>query len=316
MDWLDHYEEELRLVFQESKHIISGFPEPLNSQGLTYLELFNVFNTDSHKNYICYLLPFWLQKGYALPPDDIRKMSMGNVFFMLYFFIQDDLMDSNESSASERLPLANLLYVEFLNIYRSLFPHTSSFWSSFNRYISQWADSVSNENTGDYFLNDRVKIAYKASPLKLSSTAALLLSGNDSLIDQSEAMIDQVLLTLQLLDDYEDWEEDLKNGSYNNCLLSLTRSQLPSHAEKFTPSEVNDFLYTKNGLDTYVEVALNNHSKLVTYNLEAPHLLTFHHMLISNLQQISAAIQAKKEILQNGSLNHWLSKNIIFPNIL
>lgn len=311
MDWLDDYEEELRLVFQESKHIISGFPEPLSSQGLTYLEHFNVFNTDSHKNYICYLLPFWLQQGYELTPEHTRKMSMGNVFFMLYFFIQDDLMDTNESSASERLPLANLLYVEFLNIYRSLFPHNSLFWASFNRYISQWADSVSNENTGDYFLNDRVKIAYKASPLKLSSTAALLLSNNDSQIPQSEAMIDQVLLTLQMLDDYEDWKEDLTNGSYNNCLLSLTRWQLPSNIETLTPNVVNDFLFTQNGLETYVEVALTNHSKLETYNLEAPHLLSFHRMLVNNLEQISATIQAKKQILENGGLNYWLSTNLL-----
>lgn len=225
MDWLNDYEEELRLVFQESKKIISEFPEPLNSQGMSYLEHFNVFNAESHKNYICYLLPFWLQKGCGLSAEITRQMSMGNVFFMLYFFIQDDLMDSKESSTYERLPLANLLYVEFLNIYRGLLPNDSSFWTSFNRYITQWADSVSNETTSDYFLNDRIKISYKASPLKLSSTAALLLSGKDSLVPQSEEMIDSVLLTLQMLDDYEDWNEDLSEGSYN-CLLSLTRSYL------------------------------------------------------------------------------------------
>lgn len=315
MDWLYDYEEELRLVFQESRRIISEFPEPLNSQGLTYLEHFNVFNAESHKNYICYLLPFWLQKGYGLTTEDTRKMSMGNIFFMLYFFIQDDLMDSNHSIASERLPLANLLYIEFLNTYRSLFPHDSSFWSSFNRYITQWADSVSNERNGDYFLNDRIKIAYKASPLKASSTAALLLSGNDSLVPDSEEMIDQVLLTLQMLDDYEDWEEDLAEGSYN-CLLSLTRCQLPNNTDKFTLTEVKHFIFTANGLDTYVEVALDNHVKLETYFLEIPHLIAFHHMLVNNLQQISAAIQTEKQILQDGGLSYWLSKNMDNHNIL
>lgn len=308
MDWLHDYEEELRLVFQESKNIISGFPEPLSEQGLTYLEHFNVFNTESHKNYICYLLPFWFQKGYGLAAEDARKMSRGNIFFMLYFFIQDDLMDNNHSNASERLPLANLLYIEFLNTYRSLFPHDSSFWASFNRYILQWADSVSNEKTGDYFLNDQLKIAHKASPLKLSSTAALLLSENDSLVPLAEEMIDQVLVTLQMLDDYEDWEEDLAENSYN-CLLSLTRSQL-SNTEKFTATEVKHFLFTADGLNTYVDFALANHLQLETYSLEIPHLVAFHHMLVSNLQQISEAIQTEKQILQGGGLSYWLSKNI------
>lgn len=62
MDWLNDYEDELRLVFQESRRIISEFPEPLNQQGMSYLEHFNVFNAESHKNYICYILPFWLQR--------------------------------------------------------------------------------------------------------------------------------------------------------------------------------------------------------------------------------------------------------------
>jgi len=310
MDWLNDYEKELRLVFQESRKIISEFPEPLNSQGMSYLEHFNVFNAESHKNYICYLLPFWLQKSCGLSAEITRQMSMGNVFFMLYFFIQDDLMDSNESTTYERIPLANLLYVEFLNIYRLLFPNDSSFWTSFNRYIAQWADSVSNETTSDYFLNDRIKIPYKASPLKLSSTAALLLSGKDSLVPQSEEMIDSVLLTLQMLDDYEDWNVDLSEGSYN-CLLSLTRSYLSTDkATTLTSKEVEFFLFTANGLRTYAELAQDTHRKVMASSLDIPHLLAFHSMLVTNLQQISDSIEAEKQLLQGGGLFYYLSKNI------
>lgn len=308
MDWLHDYEEELRLVFQESRSIISKFPEPLNSQGISYLDHFNVFTTGSHKNYICYLLPFWFQKGYNLSPDDTYKMSMGNVFFMLYFFIQDDLMDSTDS-AHAKLPLANLLYIEFLNIYRSYFAPYSSFWSSFNCYISQWADSVSHERERDYFLNDRVKIAHKASPLKLSSTGILLLTGNDSLVAQSEDLIDDVLLTLQMLDDYEDWEQDLAEDNYN-CLLSLTRSHLPDDHKILTEGEVKDFIFTTSGLNTYANIAQATHHKLAAYEIDAPHLVSFHQVLVRNLQHISAAIEAEKQILQSGGLYYWLSKNI------
>lgn len=58
MDWLNDYEDELRLVFQESRRIISEFPEPLNQQGMSYLEHFNVFNAESHKTTYVIFYPF------------------------------------------------------------------------------------------------------------------------------------------------------------------------------------------------------------------------------------------------------------------
>jgi len=310
MDWLNDYEEELRLVFQESRKIISEFPEPLNVQGLTYLEHFDVFNKDASKNYICYLLPFWLQEGSGLTTEITRQLSLGNVFIMLYFFIQDDLMDSNDASAYEKIPLANLLYNEFMNIYRPLLPTDFYFWSSFNRYITEWANSVSNERTSDYFLNDHIKISHKASPVKLSSTAVLLLSDKASFVPQSEEIIDSVLLTLQMLDDYEDWKEDLAEGSYN-CILSLTRSSLPlDHEAIITSKEVEYFLFTANGLRSYLELAQNTHNKVIALGLNIPHLVQFHSMLIDSLQEISDSIESDKQLLLNGGLHYLLSKNV------
>lgn len=312
MDWLHDYEDELRLVFQDSSDIISRFPAPLNVQGLSYLDQFNVFKTGSHKNYICYLLPFWLQKDCRLSDQVTRQMSTGNVLLMLYFFIQDDLMDSRDASAFEMLPLANLLYVEFLNIYRPLFEPDSSFWSSFSRYISEWAQSVTREGSEDPFLNDPVQIAHKSSPLKLTSTAALLLSGQAQLIADTEELLHKVLITLQMLDDYEDWEQDLAEGSYN-CLLSLARQHLNEDTEQLTQGQVKDFIYTAGGLRLYAETALSAHHNLTTHSLNAPHLFAFHHVLVQNLQHIAAAIESEKQLLQGGGLTYWLSKNMNLP---
>ncbi|KGE19227.1 class 1 isoprenoid biosynthesis enzyme [Paenibacillus wynnii] len=309
MNWLHDYEEELRIVFHDCRHIISQFPDPLNAYGLSYLHHFNVFETESHKNYICYLLPFWFQENGRLTAQDCRQMSIGNVFLMLYFFIQDDLMDTSTTSAFSTLPLANLLYIEFLNIYRSYFPGKSPFWTYFNRYISEWAESVSNENREDYFRVEQVKVAYKASPLKLSSTAALLLSDQDTLIPQSEEMLHYVLLTLQMLDDYEDWKEDLEEGSYN-CLLSLTRQELNCDKDSLTQADVKEFIYTNRGLERFTQIAWDHHNRLLGYSLKVPNLLDFHHRLTNNLMQISAAIETEKKLLQSGGLHYWLSKNM------
>lgn len=300
MDWLHAYEDELRVVFEENRRVISAFPEPLNARGLSYLNQFNVFHPDSHKNYICYLLPFWLQDPCGLSPEVARRMSAGNIFLMLYFFLQDDLMDSPEASAAEALPLANLLYVEFLATYLPLFPADSPFWPCFSRYISEWADSVSGEAGSDYFLNDRIRISHKASPLKLSSTAALLLSGQSSSIPEAEEMIHTVLLTLQLLDDYEDWEQDLEDSSYN-CLLSLVRSSTGMAAgEPLTESTVKDFIYVAGGLTGYAATAQANQLILEEASLQLPLLVSFHLVLVQNLQQIAAAIEAQKQLLLGG----------------
>ncbi|NQX47466.1 hypothetical protein HQN87_19210 [Paenibacillus tritici] len=308
MDWLHAYEDELRLVFEESRKVISAFPEPLNAYGQSYLDQFNVFKLDSHKNYICYLLPFWLQDRCSLSPALTRSMSAGNVFFMLYFFLQDDLMDSRETPADQALPLANLLYVEFLSIYLPLFPADSPFWSYFNRYITEWADSVSGEAGRDYFLNDRIRISHKASPLKLSLTAALLLSGQSPLIAGAEEMLHTVLLTLQMLDDYEDWEEDLRDGNYN-CLLSLARTYAGAAGEPLTEAAVKDFIYITGGLAAYAATAEANHLMLEDFPWQLPRLLSFHLVLVKNLQQIAAAIEAEKQLLQAGGLDYWLSRH-------
>lgn len=311
MDWLNDYEQELQAVFHECRVIISGFPEPLNTRGLAYLEQFDVFQARSKKNYICYLLPFWLRRECGLGPRETHIMSSGNVLLMLYFFLQDDLMDNRRSSAAELLPLANLLYAEFLELYRPLFPAGSSFWTYFKRYLFEWSDCVSGESAGDYYYNDRSRIAGKAAPLKLSAIAALLLSGMESSIAAAETAIQEVLITLQLLDDYEDWEEDLAEGSYN-CLLAMVRRQLPSRnaTDVIEPDEVKAFIYTFGGLRQYAAIAADNHERLLSGAFRISALTAFHQMLADNLRQIAAAIEAEKELLQGGGLQYWLSRHM------
>lgn len=220
-------------------------------------------------------------------------------------------MDNRRSSAAELLPLANLLYAEFFDRYRPLFSAESSFWSHFKRYLFEWSDSVSNEATGNYYYNDRSRIAAKAAPLKLSATAALLLTGSASSIPAAEAAVEEVLITLQLLDDYEDWEEDLAEGSYN-CLLALASRQLyPDNPEaRLTPAEVNHFIYTAGGLKPYAAAAADNHERLLAGAFRVSGLTAFHQKLVDNLRQLEAAVEAEKELLQGGGLQYWLSKHM------
>ncbi|WP_150265321.1 hypothetical protein [Paenibacillus tepidiphilus] len=309
MDWLNDYEADLREVFATSRGIIASFPPPLCTQGLAYLDRFNPFSDGSHKNFICYLLPFWLRPGYNLDLQLIRGMSAGNVLLMLYFFLQDDLMDTRDPASADKLPLANLLFTECMNIYRPLFPADSPFWSYFNRYIREWADSVTRERESDFFLEDRIRIAHKASPLKLCSTAILLLTNRAEDISALEDLLHTVLITLQMLDDYEDWEEDFAEGNYN-CLLAFTSSRSGIARTELSPEQVRAFIFTRSGLTQYSEIAAAHDRQLTDSRLRIPHLAGFHRTLSQNLQSIALSIEEEKRRLQGGGLGYWLSKHL------
>ena len=94
MNFYQEFETELTQVFAETEMIISKFPEPLNKEGLAYLDKFNVLKEGSTNNYICYLLPFWLMDMLPIDRETCIHLSRTNILAMLYFFIIDDRMDS------------------------------------------------------------------------------------------------------------------------------------------------------------------------------------------------------------------------------
>lgn len=67
MEWYFAYKDELEKVFRQAEERTSTFPAPFQQEGLDYLARFNPLREDSTRNYICYLLPFWLQELTGLP---------------------------------------------------------------------------------------------------------------------------------------------------------------------------------------------------------------------------------------------------------
>ncbi|MFI2858196.1 class 1 isoprenoid biosynthesis enzyme [Paenibacillus sp. JSM ZJ436] len=312
MKWLETYEKGLTEVFAACEKTISQFPFPLHETGLHYLSKFNVFEQESAKNYICYLLPFWLQDSTRLTPSLYRTLSSANIFGMLYFFIQDDIMDSSAESAPPvsfrtQLLLANLFYNEFMRLYRGLFPAESPFWSYFDLYLREWCEGVGFEQEGREFHINPLHIAKKASPVKLGSTAVLLLAGQEEQIPETSDILDVVLVTLQMMDDWADWEQDLADGSYN-CLLSLIRSerQLPPESA-LGHTEVQQAVYHQQALTLYTDIAIANHQRLQDIPSTLPHLIDFHSTLVQQLHEESENIESGRQLLQHGGLNFILS---------
>ncbi|AJS57385.1 class 1 isoprenoid biosynthesis enzyme [Paenibacillus sp. IHBB 10380] len=307
MEWLKEFDNEISQVFVEAQEIISQFPPSLDHKGLSYLNKFNIHSEDSTKNYICYLLPFWMKETSTLSNEDYRKLSLGNVFAMLYFFIQDDLMDEPSNSDRSQLILSNLFYLHFLDIYRSYFASDSPFWTYFNQYIREWSDGLTNENHKDYFQSDPSMIAKKSAPLKLSSTGILLLSGQNDLIPTVSDLVERVLITLQMSDDWVDWQEDLADGNYNSLLSMIKKEHYPHQI--LTVDSVKTSIYVRSIMKNYVDIATANHQYLLSRDIQLTHLLSFHEMLVNDLSQDAQEIEESRILQQQGGLHYWLLEN-------
>ncbi|OCT13323.1 hypothetical protein A8709_03450 [Paenibacillus pectinilyticus] len=309
MTWLHAHTNRLNDVFNEAKDIVRQFPSPMDQLGLAYLAKFDASQEGSTKNYICYLLPYWMEDICELPAAAFNKLSLANVFVMLYYFIQDDIMDSSKGNYANKLPLANLFHMRFLAIYRELFPSDSPFWGYYETYISEWAQTVSNEGHSDYFHNDLMQIAKKASPVKNASTGALLLSDQAYLIPEVTAAVEQALVTLQMLDDWADWEEDLEEGSYN-CLLAGIQKRLQlAETNQLTLEMIKQQIYVHDYLEAYGEIAVHHHERLLRLPHAMDQLFGFHDSLVQNILRLAQEIKDRRSALASGGFYYFLSNS-------
>ena len=312
MKWLSNFEGDLEQAFTKAENILAELPDTFNPPALAYLDKFHVLKDGRSKNYICYLLPFWLRENMKLPVTDIQNFAVANIFGMMYYHWMDEMMDEPDAKSTQQLPLANLIHFEFMSIYSGYFPAESPFWNYFKKYVTEWAEAVTHEQHRDYFQEESNAIAHKASLVKLSIVSSMLLANDDNkdLINQLEDAVDTVLFTLQMVDDWQDWEKDLLEGSYN-CLISMVQSQLHIPRDRRpTHEEIKQTLYASDLMLNYAKRAQINHETLHAIEPIAPYLYQFHEFLCDNVKQAAGQIEEDRQLLQQGGLAYWLSKNI------
>jgi len=311
LHWFEDYREELGMLFGEAERRIGQFPQPLDKLGRRYIDAFNPLLEGSAKNYICYLLPYWLERSLPLRREQTRELALANIFVMLHYFIQDDVMDAPSSpiDRTRQLALSGLFQLQYFAAYRELFPHDSVFWQHHDDYASEWADTVCNEGNDNYFLTDPLRIAKKAGPVKLASTGALLLTEHEHWIYPVSEMVDLLLLTLQMNDDWADWEEDLETGSYNGLLALVKSLRGSASGATLTPAEVRSSLYVGGAMTRYSARAIATHQRLRSLEVSCPDLLAFHQYLTDSLAEAGARIEHERKSLELGALNHWIYKN-------
>ncbi|MBQ4899181.1 hypothetical protein KB559_10050 [Paenibacillus sp. Marseille-P2973] len=310
MKWLTPYEQELSLAFAEAESILRELPEPFRKPALDYLDKFHALKDNRSKNYICYLLPFWLQPLAGIETEITRRFAVANIFGMMYYHLIDACMDEPDKLMPGQLPLAELIHLEFVKLYSSCFSENPLFWSYYKKYVNQWAEAVSSETGSDFYHENPVRMGHKAAQVKLSIAGIMSIAGREAEIPRLEQAVDTVLVTLQLLDDWQDWEKDLAEGSYNS-LVSIVQTDLQIPGERRPePEEIRQAITIHGTLNQLSEHARRNHEELAAIRDLAPDLYEFHDFLRNNLEEGAREIEAKVILLQGGGLGYWLSKNI------
>lgn len=309
MNWLTRFEPDLGAAFEEAEHLLSEMPEDFRDSAINYLNRFRILKKAGSTNYICYLLAYWLQETTKAKPEDSRRFTVAMIFVMMYYHLIDEVMDDPEAADKRKLPLANLLQLEFWKIYSSYFPATSPFWDSYRKYTAEWAKAVALENQSDFFQEDPVQIAHKASPVKLTVAGMLMLNGQEHQLAGFEQAVDHTLVTLQMLDDWEDWEKDLHEGSYNALISEVQRVLQIPRDRRPNPEEIKHALFVRDILFTYAERTDHNAAVLDQTAAELTHLKEFHEYLRESLQQGAQSLKKERELLSQGGLLYWLSKN-------
>lgn len=309
MKWLSNYEKELDLAFSEAESILYQLPVPFSKQAVDYLDKFHALKEHRSKNYICYLLPFWLQSYAGIDRETCRRIAVANLFKMMYFHLVDACMDDPDTDVSQQLTLAEFIHIEFISAYQECLKDRAPFWVYYKKYVSEWAAAVSTEKVADFYYENPVRLGHKAAPVKLSVAASMILGGREQEIEMFESAVDTALVTLQLLDDWEDWEKDLEQGSYNS-LVSVVQAQLnlPSGTRP-SPEEIRDGMMVHDALSELSALANRNHESLAAIKNLAPDLYHFHHDLVRNLNEGAQEVISNRNQLLNGGLEYWLVKN-------
>lgn len=317
MDPLHDFDRELARVFDVCKRRMEAYPGVFQEAALGYLERYNVFRDGFNKNYICYVLPFWLGETLAVDREVCNKIAVAGVFKFFYFLVQDAVMDAGPGEyKADLLPLCNLFLMDFINDYRELFPSHSLFWQAVKQYFTEWAYSTFWER--DTFWtpsrlmdeSDLKIIAHKAAPVKIINAAMAIMGGKPEVIGPLDTMIDIVLISAQLLDDCADWREDLKNG---NCTYFLSRVMKYFNLDDF--AALNQSLVQKAICfgdvfqELYAIVKKNQRQLKNARQPSVPYLIAFHETFLRSFDELLSRVQKRKKAILAGGFDLWLDNN-------
>ncbi|MFD1955598.1 hypothetical protein ACFSL6_15875 [Paenibacillus thailandensis] len=307
MKFVDQYCSEWNILYEQALELVSKYKHPLDARARLYLDQSLNPKEKDNKNYISYLLPYWMTDISEIHHDICRKISLACAFGMLSFFIQDDIMDNPNFQSKEDIVVAQLFTFEMNRLFHELFESDSPFWQHYRRYVEEWADGVSNESDEDYFIKSPLLVSKKASPVKLGSTAVLLLSDQAEMVPVVEKTVNWTLVSLQMSDDWVDWQEDFNNDGYN-CLISHIIHTYKPYAP-LDEKKIKNYLFVQSALDSYANIAELNLNNAVSLVPALSDLHAFHRSLVIGLRETANEIEQNKRSMLSGGFYYYVNNS-------
>ncbi|MCQ4086622.1 hypothetical protein [Saccharibacillus sp. JS10] len=304
MEFSIELQKEMQRAFRMCRDVVRQFPPPFAESGVHYLNRFDPEHGNSSTNYICCLLPYWLRVAAKASIETCREIAEANIFGMLHFHLQDALIDQVSQKDRTSVILSQLFHAEMNVRYAALFPSASHFRQALLSCTSQWASGLAAEQRNDSFFERPQDLADRSAPLLL---CPLVLFAEDPFL-QKQAIHDvgEVLITLQMADDWADYKQDLQDGSYN-CLVSLYRKEYAQDPKiSVFPSDIDQAVYAKGMLSRYAQFSTERQLRLQQAQPYFPDLLDFHKALAGDLAKIAEQIEREKQKLALGGLHYWL----------
>ncbi|MFN3331522.1 MAG: hypothetical protein ACK47M_03275 [Caldilinea sp.] len=184
-------------------------------------------------------LPGWLGDAMGLSTDNIREVTIGNLFGLAYVRLHDDLSDERfiDEERAEALALATRLYQRWLAVYIRLFGDSAQFWGHFERYLDQWllasleSDRLPAAPFEHYDETHFLALGHRGALIKVCAAATCLLAGREELLPRLEHCLDQLMIGAVLLDHAADWQEDMAAMRPNVFVASMSPlPQIEAHA--------------------------------------------------------------------------------------
>lgn len=209
-----------------------------------------------HRQNILIGLPYWLLEFVdKIPPlNNIRALSLGNLFGSLYCLTQDKLMDGECDQDIQ--PILNIYYYKWVKEYHRVFDCYSAFWILFEKYLLEYSNSIfweRQEHWGKvkpYEEKDLLFIGNKLAPLKMCCAAICLMDGKEHFIPHFSKLICYYHIGFQLADDLKDWKEDLASGNFS-YLLTIIHNEFGE--DSMTVDTIQDILRTTDVVDRIIE---------------------------------------------------------------
>jgi uncharacterized protein len=220
-------EQEVADITEEFSHYVEALPTEL--KGLTAATSL----WQERGAGLSHPIPFWLNQEFADGDllSEARQMVVANRFGEIFCFLQDGVIDRHPGTKPEILILLNAFFFRFLHGYQKLFPASHCFWTYFEEYWQEylqamaWEKKYHHRRIAPYNDDDLYWMGRKLSPIKICCAGMALLAKREEQIPHLSQMIEHLQTGYQLLDDLNDWSEDMANG---DCTYPITLAHLRS----------------------------------------------------------------------------------------